>query len=155
MSAINLWYIHVVYNVSQYPHDLRTKHEFRAIYVDKDSDKDDMSDAALCNTIVIVLVLLSVIVVVLMISSFACCWKWNRTKKCSDEPHSDSGNGTEFRRRPKTEVQKLPQAFSPLNSIHGNSTEHNAKHTTTHSSNCLTNSQRLTGSKKYIVETTM
>ena len=141
--------------MSSYSHNLRTKHELRAIYVDKDSDKDDMSDAALCNAVVIVIVLLSVIVVVLMISSFA-CWKWNRTK-LRDEQHSDSGSGTdEIRRRPfKTEVQKLPQAFSPLNSIHGNSTEHNTKHTTTHSSNCLTNSQRFTGSKKYFVETTM
>ena len=162
--AIRQWFIHVVYSESQ-NNGVIIKHEIRLIQLETPcSSMDNVADPlAWCQIVVTVITVLSVIVVVLLVFSLI-CWKWNKMKDKCDAVFGDCYRNksetslSKIRRshRYRAEIQELPHAFLPPNGIHVN-TEQCTKADTPPLAQLAggSSNKRLTGSKKYIVETTM
>ena len=142
------------------------KQDIRIIHlVSSSCDTDEVSASqAWCEAVVTVTIVLSLIVMVLFVVSLI-CWKWSKIKDgCAAvfgeyySSKSETSTLAKIRRshRFRAEIQELPHAFQPPNGIHvasEQSTKTNAPaatQTTGSSAN-----KRPTGSKKYIVETTM
>ena len=159
------WFIHVVYSESQ-NNGVIIKHKIRLIQLETPctSTDDVTAPLAWCQIVVTVTIVLSAIVMVLLVVSLI-CWKWNKMKGGCDAVFGDCYRNksemsplSKIRRshRYRAEIQELPHAFLPPNAIHVN-TEHYTKADTPATAQTAGGStnKRLTGSKKYIVETTM
>ena len=162
--AAQQWFIHVVYSESQ-NNGVIIKHEIHLIQLETPcpSMDDVAASLAWCKTVVIVAIVLSVIVIILLVFSLI-CWKWSKMKGRCDAVFGDCyRNKSEMsplskirRSRYRAEIQELPHPFLPPNAIHVD-TEQCTKADTPAPAQAAGGStnKRLTGSKKYIVETTM
>jgi len=113
-------------------------------------------------------IILSVLVIVSLVL-FLICWKWSKKKDgcmtmLGDHSKTKTKTSTFSKirsiHRYRAEIQELPHAFLAPNAIHAN-TEHCTQATNTDTATktaadggSSSISNRLTGSKKYIVETT-
>lgn len=164
-----MWFIHVVYSEAHNNRDAIVKHDISFIHLETPSSSvDDVPDSlAWCQTVITIAILLSVIVIVLLVLSLL-CWKWNKMKDgcvmiCGDcyRDESDMLPLSKIRRshRYRPEIQELPHPSLPPSAIHVNTEQctntniPTATQATTGGS--ASTNKRLTGSKKYIVETTM
>lgn len=138
-----------------------TKHDIRVIHLETLASCADDATLAWCQGVISTTIALTVLVIVVL-TLILICWKWNMLKDRFVAVFGDcSGTKTEtshlskIRRshRYRAEIQEIPQAFLAPDAIHA-STEQCTKNSTTHATGGSTNS-RLTGSKKYIVETAM
>lgn len=156
------WFIHVVYNET-HNNVVIIKHDIRLIHlVTPSSSTSDVSTSLeWCKTVVTVTIVLSIVVIALLVLSLI-CWKWNKMKEgCTSifgdcySSKSEISTLSKIRRshRYRAEIQELPHAFPSPNAIHVDA-EQCTKNNTPPATGSSTN-KRLTGSKKYIVETTM
>ena len=163
-GQLQQWFIHIVYTETQ-NNDVTFKQDIRLIHlVTQSYSTEDMSTSETwCKTVVTVTIILSLTVMVLLVVSLI-CWKWSKVKDkyvaifgdCYGSKSETSPLAKIRRHRFRAEIQELPPAFLPPNGIHANS-EHCTKinaPTATQTTGSSAN-KRLTGSKKYIVETAM